>query len=112
MERQTVVRTRDPVAIDPDTEEYVMTCAEALLAGTLALMTAYGQNRCGQHGHQMAQKICANLRHLARHPGLSAEFRVVVGRLYTTWDVASRGAHSELPASAWATRLPECTVVQ
>lgn len=110
MERQTVVQT--DVAMDPDTEDYVMSCAEALLAGTLALMTAYGQSRYGQHGTQMAQKICSNLRHLARHPGLSTEFRVVVGRIHDSWSAALRGTAAELPASPSALRMPACTVVQ
>ena len=42
-------------------EEYSLPCAEALLAGTLALMTGYVQACCDSHRDAMGRKIAANL---------------------------------------------------
>src|SRR3989344_4516252 len=46
-------------------EEYSLPCAEALLAGTLALMTGYVQACCDSHRDALRRKIAANLPLLA-----------------------------------------------
>lgn len=69
----------------PQVDEYELPCAEALLAGTLALMTAYAQNCCGERRGYLASKIAANLSTLIRHAGLSDPFRASVGKLHTQW---------------------------
>ena len=55
---------------------------EPLLAGTLALMSAFlGGTRCPH----MGRKIASNLARIAAHPMLSPEFRTIVGRLAGQW---------------------------
>ncbi len=67
------------------TEEYSMPCAEALLAGTLALMTAYVQACCEDHREVMGRKIVTNLQFLSESPMLTAHFRTLVGNLRDRW---------------------------
>lgn len=71
-------------------EEYHLPRAEALLAGTLALMTGHVQARCDGHRELMNAKIVANLAHLAEHPVLSPQFRAALGNLRTHWQLLAR----------------------
>ena len=75
--------SREPV------EEYELPCTEALLAGTLALMTGYSQalqaERDPARRLAMSLRIAHNLQHVALQPGLSAPFRALGGRLATLW---------------------------
>jgi hypothetical protein len=78
--------------VKPDTElhedeEHVMPCAEAMLAGTLALMTGHAQSDCATQRGLMGRKIRSNLFFLSQHPGLSLSFRTVVQRMNQHWDV-------------------------
>lgn len=66
-------------------EEYEMPCAEALLAGTLALMTAYAQSSRDGHRVLMARKVATNLQVLAQHPQLSHAFKTMLSRLLGRW---------------------------
>jgi hypothetical protein len=68
-------------------EEYSLPCAEALLAGTLALMTGHVQACCDNHRALMARKITANLAQLAEHPLLSPAFRAMLWNLRTRWQL-------------------------
>ncbi len=43
-------------------EEYSLPCAEALLAGTLTLMSGHMQACCDTHREAMGRKIIANLQ--------------------------------------------------
>ena len=62
-------------------EEYVLPQIEALLAGTLALMTALAQaNAQCTHRELMAAKVRDNLTQLAMHPQLSGTLRTVLSR--------------------------------
>lgn len=67
-------------------EEYSLPCAEALLAGTLALMTGYVQACCDTHRDAMGRKISANLQMLADADGFTAHFRTVVWSLQGRWE--------------------------
>lgn len=67
-------------------EEYSLPCAEALLAGTLALMTGYVQACCDSHRDAMGRKISANLQMLADAEGFTAHFRTVVWSLQGRWE--------------------------
>ncbi|WP_341909916.1 hypothetical protein [Polaromonas sp. YR568] len=71
----------------PETDEFVMPCAEAMLAGTLALMTGHAQSRCVNQRTLMGRKVLSNLFSLGQHPRLSPNFRVVVQRMHQHWDV-------------------------
>jgi len=71
---------------DPHDEEYVMPCAEAMLAGTLALMTGHAQSACTRQRVLMAKKIRSNLYFLGQNPDLTANFRTVVQRMHQHWD--------------------------
>jgi hypothetical protein len=69
-----------------DDDGIEMPCAEAMLAGTLALMTGHAESRCAQHKALMARKVVSNLFFLANHPALNANFRIVMGRMHQHWD--------------------------
>ncbi len=100
----------DPLAQaqEDDGAGYDMPCAEAMLAGTLALMTGHAENRCPQHRALMAKKVVSNLFFLASHPALSENFRTVAGRIHRHWAnlVAAQGVavtdQAEPQARVWA----------
>lgn len=62
-------------------------CPEALLASTLALMTAHAQGCCEPHRRQVARKVAEHLGQLGAHPLLSQQFRGVLGNLQTLWQL-------------------------
>ena len=66
-------------------DEYTMPCAEAVLAGTLALMTGHARCGCAQHRDMMASKAASNLALLAQHPLMSEGFRTVAFKLHIQW---------------------------
>lgn len=77
----------------PPTEEHELPCIEAMLAGTLALMTGYGQalqaeldpaQRLG-----IGRKVVDNLALLGCHPQLSLGFRQVLASLHQRWQAMS-----------------------
>ena len=80
-------------------EEYSLPCAEALLAGTLALMTGYVQACCDSHRDAMGRKIAANLQMLADAQGFTPHFRTVVWSLQGRWDQQNK-ARQDVAASA------------
>ena len=71
-------------------EEHDLPCIEAVLAGTLALMTGYSQALQAElHPRQrvqMGEKIGDSLALLVRHPQLSLGFRQVLLGLQTRWE--------------------------
>lgn len=78
-------------------EEYTMPSVEALLAGTLALMTGYAQSaRECPHRPLMAGKLVSNLLYLSAHPQLSPPMQTMLSNLRTRWQL-------ELENSAEAT---------
>lgn len=85
-------------------EEYSMPCAEALLAGTLALMTGHAQACCDGHREMIARKIAAQLAQLATHAQLSAEFQTMLWSLRSRWVVQAEQAQT-LPATEQDRRL-------
>lgn len=82
----------------PETDEFVMPCAEAMLAGTLALMTGHAQSSCVSQRALMGRKVLSNLVSLGQHPRLSPNFRVVVQRMHQHWDVLLK-AHEKAETS-------------
>lgn len=74
--------TTQPTA---DTEEYSLPCAEALLAGTLALMTGFAQACDAQHRDAMGRKIAANLQNLSQLESLTPHFRTMLWNLQARW---------------------------
>jgi hypothetical protein len=73
-------------------DEITLPCAQALLAGTLALMSAYAAPLAGSVGAttaecraQMARKVVENLFFLREHPGLAPAMRAVVTKLHVHW---------------------------
>ncbi|MES3012410.1 MAG: hypothetical protein V4750_01610 [Pseudomonadota bacterium] len=75
------------------TEEHDLPCIEAVLAGTLALMTGYSQALQAEldpaQRLRMGAKIGANLALLMDHPLLSLGFRQVVHGLRGRWQAMS-----------------------
>jgi hypothetical protein len=90
-------------------EEYGMPCAEALLAGALALMTGHAQACCDGQRDLMARKVADNLQLLARHPSLSAEFRSMLVQLQRRWAAQDGGTDSapRLPPQVLWHKAPE-----
>lgn len=93
-------------------EEYTLPGVEALLAGTLALMTGLAQT-APEAAHQgpMTRKIVENLGLLAEHAQLSPTMRLMLRRLIGHWQRAGRSApageaaaprRSAAPAPLWA----------
>ncbi len=74
---------------DAMTEEHELPAIEAVLAGTLALMTGYSQALQAElHPRQrvlMGEKIGDNLAMLVQHPQLSLGFRQVLLGLQRRW---------------------------
>ena len=72
-----------------DTEEHELPCIEAVLAGTLALMTGYSQAlQAAAHPQQrllMGHKIASQLELLADHGQLSSGFCDVLAGLSRRW---------------------------
>ena len=70
-------------------EEHELPCIEAVLAGTLALMTGYSQAlQAAAHPQQrlaMGHKIADQLEQLADHAQLSDGFRQVLAGLHRRW---------------------------
>lgn len=70
-----------------ETDEFVMPCAEAMLAGTLALMTGHAQSSCLSQRALLGRKVLSNLLSLGQQSRFSPDFRVVVQRMHQHWDV-------------------------
>lgn len=85
-----------PIEMDGN-EEYHLPCAEALLAGTLALMTGHAQACCASQRQLMSGKIVSNLLQLTGHQVLSPQFRAALSKLRTHWQVMQR-QHAAAPA--------------
>ncbi len=74
---------------DGSSEELELPAVEAVLAGTLALMTGYSQALLAElhpeHRVLMGRKIGNNLALLAEHPQLSTPFQTMLGGLQRRW---------------------------
>ena len=81
-------------------EEYDLPCAEALLAGTLALMTGYVQACCDSHRDAMGRKVAGNLQLLAQAQGLTPHFRTMLWSLQERWAQQCTAAGDDLQARA------------
>ena len=85
---------------DPHTEEYLLPRTEALLAGTLALMTGLAHTPlCATHRELMSAKVRANLTELAAQPHVSDALRIVLRRLSGQW---SDGSVAAPAAAVWS----------
>lgn len=101
-----------PAAPSDDDESQPLPSPEALLAGTLALITGVVERAAlvqplASHGQSlmMASKVRVNLRSLADHPQLSPAFRSTLDRLRGHWDrLAMAGEPPEPHAARQAPR--------
>lgn len=88
-------------------EEHELPSVEAMLAGTLALMTGYSQAlQADLHPQQriaMGARIGANLDLLAEHPALSENFQRLLLGLRARWRAMSDCTAQAAPA--WADGL-------
>jgi hypothetical protein len=79
---------------DPTVEEFDLPCGEAVLAGTLALMTGYSQALQAEHDPAqrlvISLRIAQNLDRLADQAALSAPFRALSGKLAALWQQIAR----------------------
>lgn len=81
-----------PRSVQGHLEEYEMSGAEALLAGTLALMTGYAQHACPRGRRLMAGKVLSNLARLAADARVSPSARRLLARLATEWEGVQAGS--------------------
>lgn len=85
-------------------EEHELPSVEAVLAGTLALMTGYGQAlQADLHPQQriaMGVKIVTNLDLLAEHPALSESFQRIALGLRARWRLMSDCTAQAAPTAA------------
>lgn len=81
----------DDMAASGSTAEFLLANPEALLAGTLALMTGLIQGCCEEHRPMIRRKVIANLAELERHTGLSPQFRAVASHLQQHWFALDAG---------------------
>ncbi len=65
--------------------EYAISGLEAMLAGTLALMSAYAHGACKAHQGLISGKILSNLCCLQAQNALSPEFRKVLSQVGISW---------------------------
>jgi hypothetical protein len=107
--------------MDKLVDEHHMPAIEAVLAGTLALMTGYSQflQAAANPAHRlcMGEKIAHNLALLAEHPRLSLDCRCVLWQLQQRWNVMTgctlqAGACSAAEASSGTFTLPRSTTLQ
>jgi hypothetical protein len=63
---------------------------DAVIAGTLCLMSCYTQHPVAAY----ADKVAANLGRMASFPGLSPELRTICARLARQWDAIRAEAHA------------------
>lgn len=98
MSPQNTVSTDADDGDDAD-ESYTLPAVEALMAGTLALLTGYAQSAADcQHRRPMARKLVDNLQLLGQHPQLSAPMRILLGNLRTRWQIELARADTDAPA--------------
>jgi hypothetical protein len=92
----------DCPASDHNMTEYAISGLEALLAGTLALMSAYAHGACNKHQELMALKIVSNLTCLQNQASLSEEFRKVLAKVSDSWR-----QHSLLSNNPWLNKAAQ-----
>lgn len=70
-----------------DVDEFDISGLEAMLAGTLCLMSAYSHCNCDNKTNQglIGMKIVSNLSYLQYQNTLSPEFRRVLGKVCDSW---------------------------
>ncbi|UJB67169.1 hypothetical protein YS110_21600 [Acidovorax sp. YS12] len=83
-------------------EEYSLPCAEALMAGTLALMTGFAQAG-GMQRDAMRAKIVANLDNLSGLSTLTPHFRTMLASLRERWGQPWSEAAAGDPCVLWHT---------
>lgn len=66
-------------------EEYEMPALEAVLAGTMALMTGFSKAPTVHQKNVLAEKIFCNLGLLSQHPVVSPGFQVMTFKLRSHW---------------------------
>lgn len=90
-----------------DKQEYQLSCVEALVAGTLALMTGHAQAGRDSDREPMARKILANLAQLSSHGCLSPQFRLMLCNLQAHWQrLQSRVSPVQPPPDPRASHHP------
>ena len=80
-------------------EEYSLPCTEAVLAGTLALMTGHAQACCCSQRDALGRKIVAGLHQLAHSDQFTPHFRALLGSLQNRW-AQQCAADAQVPRSA------------
>ena len=101
---------------DGSSEELELPAVEAVLAGTLALMTGYSQALLAElhpeHRVLMGRKIGNNLALLAEHPQLSTPFQSMLGGLQRRWAQMAGCTAEAAPACGAAACTADAPVLE
>lgn len=88
------------------TEPTHLPCPDALIAGTVALMTAWAApcSSCSldtdQQRHLFARKLLSNLLLLQQHPALSPGLRQVMAQAHARWSAVANAVDQNIPRTA------------
>lgn len=93
------------LSLHDTSEEFDLPAVEAVLAGTLALMTGHAEASSADERRRMQARIAENMALLEAHPQLSMAFRCAVGKLRCHWQLLveagpDRGPSLQHPAPA------------
>lgn len=86
-------------------DDFSMPAVEALVAGTLALMTGHAQACCTAQRELIAEKTSASLLMLSRHPLVSPGFRAVAMKLHGQW-VSTRARQADVASAPYSPTSP------
>jgi hypothetical protein len=89
-------------------KEFDISGLEAMLAGTLCLMSAYSHCKCGTENNQglIGLKIVSNLTCLQYQSTLSPEFRRVLSKVCDSWRQHSMLVQTDIASNAPADATP------
>jgi hypothetical protein len=89
--------------------EFDISGLEAMLAGTLCLMSAYSHCKCDNENNKglIGLKIVSNLTCLQYQSSLSPEFRRVLSKVCDSWRQHSLLAHTDNSQEARGTTAPQ-----
>lgn len=93
-------------------DEQALPCLETLIAGTLALMTAWAipapQDEAGRRAHRrlLARKIVSDLYFVQQHPQACPQLRQVVANVHRRWLALNHSGAASVLGQAAAEQGP------
>ena len=81
---------RDDMNVEVNIDDDVVTSPEAVIAGTLCLMSCYTDRPVAAY----ADRVAANLARMSSFACISPELRTICARLARQWDAIRAAAHA------------------